>query len=810
MGINSPLLSFTFLIVSIFSFSLFGKNEINFTEAHTSYRIEHSQIKSVFNTVYIEDYGAIADDAIDDGAAIQLAVDANIAGTVNYIKSKTGGKFIIAKRPINLDGVNDLYLELDTNAEVMATGNFPAFTSIFNTTSGDVSVTNIVFDGFKIGSEYDANANGGTNGSKGGNYYGTNVSNGADPNILNPAVIWMGGVQLDGFTFKNMEITNPLNNGYGIKFHNETGTAFTKNVKIHDNYAHDLGGMFVEIVNQNSPSEYRFENIDIYGNRIDKLGIFGHGIGISLAGTGRNLNVHHNTYSNLFFGLELAGGNNVHWHNETFLEGVDHFWSFSKDAAVATGFNRNISVSDISGQYPTAGPSIVEYVENSTFTDVKILGNSLGGIEVRHSKDVTFINPKIMAKNFGTFLFTGDDANNSQANENIKIYNPDLYNTSSGGNPLLAGLGDQVGDVTIINGQLLNNIGPLWIANGATAEPNYENVYTELNGVKDTINPNRDDNAGKEEELNSITFTKAPIDLIAGDPVEVTVNYTISDPSAYVLVRLENPNGDNPQDFVTKSGTGSHTFTYEVPESSGNGYRWQAQLMSINWVDLANQFVEGVTVVGSVPLEEDSITLTATPSQMTQGESYEIGIDYSFTGSRWVQAWVTNRAADANGNWVKIAQASKQFNPGAGSDVVAIQVTGQPLDRNLLIVQVFEVINVSGENKWNLVLEERVDYIGFQDGYGLVEKNGTYKDLSVSPNPFNNLITYEYSVQKPEVVHIELFSLSGLKVMTIKQGENQKIGNYSDTIDTTDLDSGVYILRITTSEGSEEKKLIKN
>ena len=813
MRTNSLILSFTFLLLSIISFSLSGGIETSFAKTSIGKSVDLTPLKTVFNTAYIEDYGAIANDGIDDGEAIQLAVDANVTGTVNYIKSRTGGKFIIAKGSVNLDGVNNLNFELHSNAEVVTTGNFPAFTSIFNMTSGDVSITNIVFDGFTIGSEYDANANGGTKGSKGGNYNGAYVPNGADPNILNPAVIWIGGVQLNGFTFMNMEITNPLNNGYGIKLHNESGTAFTKNVKIHDNFAHDIGGMFVEIVNQNSPNENRFENIDVYGNKIDNLGIFDHGIAISLAGTGKNLNIHDNTYSNLFFGLELVGGNNVHWHDETFLEGVDHFWSFSKDAAVATGFSRNITVNNISGEYPTAGPSIVEYVENSTFTDIKILGNSLGGIEVRHSKDVTFFNPKISAKNFGMFLFTGDDENNSQANENIKIINPDLHGTSVGGNPALAGIGDQLGDITIIGGTIKNDVGPLWLlGSGSVLEPKYENVSTELNGVKDILNPNSDGDAENHVEPSSIEFTDVPIGLIAGDSVEVSVNYTISHQSAYVLVRLENPNGDNPQDYVAKSGSGSHTFSIAVPEYPGNGYRWQAQVLSIDgsWTDLASQVVEGVTVGVSELEEDDSITLKATPNQLAPGESYDIAFNYSFTGSRWVQTWVTSKAFDANGNWVKIAQASKQFDSGAGNNVLSIQITGQPSNRNLLFVQVFEVISVNGENRWSLVLEKRVDNIDLDDKNGFGAKNNSAKGLSVSPNPFSCSFTYEYSIQKHGFVNIELFSIYGLKVMTLKQSNNHEAGIFSDTIDTTDLDSGIYILRIKSPSGNEEKRLIKN
>ena len=86
---------------------------------------------------------------------------------------------------------------------------------------------------------------------------------------------------------------------------------------------------------------------------------------------------------------------------------------------------------------------------------------------------------------------------------------------------------------------------------------------------------------------NSIEFSEVPTDLIAGAAVELTVNYGISDASAYVVVKLENPNGDNPQGRVTKSGIGSHTFTIQAPESPGD-YRLLAQLVSVdgNWSNL--------------------------------------------------------------------------------------------------------------------------------------------------------------------------------------------------------------------------------
>ena len=68
----------------------------------------------------------------------------------------------------------------------------------------------------------------------------------------------------------------------------------------------------------------------------------------------------------------------------------------------------------------------------------------------------------------------------------------------------------------------------------------------------------------------------------------------------------------------------------------------------------------------------------------------------------------------------------------------------------------------------------------------------------------------EYSVEKSESVTVELYALNGRKIRTIKNNKNHGAGSYSDVIDTSDLDSGVYIIRISTPEGYEAKKLIKN
>ncbi len=88
--------------------------------------------------------------------------------------------------------------------------------------------------------------------------------------------------------------------------------------------------------------------------------------------------------------------------------------------------------------------------------------------------------------------------------------------------------------------------------------------------------------------------------------------------------------------------------------------------------------------------------------------------------------------------------------------------------------------------------------------------DGELNALNVFPNPFTNSFVYEYSVEKEEPITVELYTLNGKKVRTIKKTMQHDIGNYNETIDTSDLGPGIYIIRITSSSGYEAKKLVKN
>ncbi|MBU2947173.1 T9SS type A sorting domain-containing protein [Zobellia uliginosa] len=233
---------------------------------------------------------------------------------------------------------------------------------------------------------------------------------------------------------------------------------------------------------------------------------------------------------------------------------------------------------------------------------------------------------------------------------------------------------------------------------------------------------------------NSVSISNPPTSVKAGEMVNLDISYTNNSGSAYVLVRFKDSNGGNlEQDFeAVGNGSGTKPLSIKSPTSEGS-YSFQAQLLKDDdkWSGLANDFFEGVTVVENPPENDnDQLTLTTIPDKVAQGETYDIGFDYSFSGDRYVQAYVTNKNIDSEGAYVKIGKVLQEFSKGADSEIVKLEITGEPVEFNLLVVQVFEVIKNGNEDQWNLVVEKTLDNIQFGSGYGFGEKNTTPNGVS--------------------------------------------------------------------------------
>lgn len=82
--------------------------------------------------------------------------------------------------------------------------------------------------------------------------------------------------------------------------------------------------------------------------------------------------------------------------------------------------------------------------------------------------------------------------------------------------------------------------------------------------------------------------------------------------------------------------------------------------------------------------------------------------------------------------------------------------------------------------------------------------------LLLYPNPIKDEATFEYSLQNDEIVSIEIIDMQGRIVQTIIKNKELLQGNYKQSINLSiGVVSGNYILKFSTSKGSESIKIIK-
>lgn len=78
-------------------------------------------------------------------------------------------------------------------------------------------------------------------------------------------------------------------------------------------------------------------------------------------------------------------------------------------------------------------------------------------------------------------------------------------------------------------------------------------------------------------------------------------------------------------------------------------------------------------------------------------------------------------------------------------------------------------------------------------------KNGVYappvEALTVSPNPANTQVRFDFAVQHGGVVQISLFNLAGQQVASVRSGELKAGMSASSDLDVSSLPSGMYLYR---------------
>jgi len=82
-----------------------------------------------------------------------------------------------------------------------------------------------------------------------------------------------------------------------------------------------------------------------------------------------------------------------------------------------------------------------------------------------------------------------------------------------------------------------------------------------------------------------------------------------------------------------------------------------------------------------------------------------------------------------------------------------------------------------------------------------------YKVGSAYPNPFNPSATLDYSLTETNDVNVDIFNMKGEKITSLFNGE-QAAGAYSLTWNAENINSGIYILRVSIGNHLETQKLL--
>jgi photosystem II stability/assembly factor-like uncharacterized protein len=98
------------------------------------------------------------------------------------------------------------------------------------------------------------------------------------------------------------------------------------------------------------------------------------------------------------------------------------------------------------------------------------------------------------------------------------------------------------------------------------------------------------------------------------------------------------------------------------------------------------------------------------------------------------------------------------------------------------------------------------DELVFSDA-PLVLKPAAFDLLTVYPNPFNNESRISYSVERPGLLRLELYNLTGQRVRTLVDRVSDA-GQYETRLDAEGLASGTYFVRLATATTQRTEKIL--
>tara|TARA_R110002049_G_scaffold128190_1_gene285497 strand:+ start:107 stop:1639 length:1533 start_codon:yes stop_codon:yes gene_type:complete len=304
---------------------------------------------------------------------------------------------------------------------------------------------------------------------------------------------------------------------------------------------------------------------------------------------------------------------------------------------------------------------------------------------------------------------------------------------------------------------------------------------------------------------NAITLNDMPTSVAAGSDVNITFDYLTDIENAHIFIRFkDNPNAEGLTSVskVVAAGSGTLTLPLPIPVDKdgtalplGAGYSFQVQLFDIddNYKNYISDSYTGVTLE-AVPA--NTVSIANPPSTVLINSTVDIIVDYT---KDITDAFVVLKFRDALGN---------DIDPS-----VLVPIT----DNSGQVTLTLNTPTTEGTEYWYKVqiLDQDANALYTKNYSGITAAttlsadsfNRNFDNLSIFPNPVTDSFTYKFDSALNNSTRVELFTVLGKKVISIEN--NDTFGN-SGTVDTKNLSKGIYLVRITSGDLQETRKLVKN
>lgn len=378
-------------------------------------------------TATLESFGGVANNTgVNNASAWASAISANAAGNLDILVLEGGSSYNFDST-VNLHGANNLVVRSsNTTRATMFSDNLIV---LINNTSNS---NNVDFEYIKFESTYaDGDSGAGNNNAL------VYISNSA-PSVNN-------------YSFDQCEWTAPNCNTNAMKVYVQNGESLN-GITVTNSYIHDMGRMGLETVNHDDPRDTdRVQNITFENNIVEDIGLspIGHGMGISLSGRTRYIEIHNNQFiSCKVTGVEQIGvknanitnnhhsglGSPIHLvngsgfiNNEDILIANNESTIEMEDGMVFIQVTRLTSRDNI---FRSQDRHYMQGVSNSTFTNDYYSSNKTAVFQyvatnnAVSNSNVTFTNCRLDRLNGGTMMQTATSGS-------LSLVGCELYNTTN-------------------------------------------------------------------------------------------------------------------------------------------------------------------------------------------------------------------------------------------------------------------------------------------------------------------------------------------------------------------------------------------